>query len=151
MCDISQAFLQSTTLLDEEKFIAFHPPRIVITAPILDGAILEQPSAQALNQRYGFLCHKPLYGSSDAPSRWYLAIAAVLCKHHYLPHRADIFLCSRRKPHSNIGISTILIHVGDLLMTGTRAELGKFKCLVAEFEHGPVEECTPLNPLCISA
>ena len=147
MRDISQAFLQSTTLLDSGKFIAIPPACIRIKENAWKGEILQTASKENGENKYGLLRHKPLYGSSDAPLRWYITIATMMRKYGYFPHRTDICLFSRRDPETKAVICLILLHVGDLLMTGTRGEIDRFRKLLAEFEHGPVEEATERNSL----
>ena len=123
------------------------PPRVQISSLVWDGKLLEQPPpVRQRSQRFLFRCNRPIYGPTDAPIRWYVALASRIRKFQYRPHRTDLCFFSRRCPKTGAITALILAHVDDLVMTGNDEEIRAFESLLDTFVHGPLEFVTDSTP-----
>ena len=136
-CDISQDFLQSDKLPEKDKYLVIPPACIKLNGLKWDGHIQVDNSQQlGYRERYAFLCHKPIYGSTDAPLRWYTTLARHIRKCGYLPHRTD--MCAFSKRENGIVVDLVIVHVDDLIMTGTSSVISALKLRMGKFHHGPI-------------
>ena len=137
-CDISQAFLQSDLLLGKDQYLAYPPSCVSLDSLTWDGAIHEQNKASPFQSRFAFLRRKPLYGSTDAPLRRYATFARHMRRFNYLAHRVDLCLFSRRDPGSGIIVALLIVHVGDVIMAGSKKEVEYFTQCLSIFQHGEI-------------
>ena len=148
ICDISQAFLQADVLPIADRFYAIPPPCIKFSPREWGGEILTTPPpAKTISNRYLFRCNRPIYGSTDAPLRWYVTLASRLRKFRYHPHRTDLCFFSRRCPDSGVIVALIIVHVDDLVMAGSPQEIEAFTTFIDTFVHGPIEYVTEKEPI----
>ena len=92
------------------------------------------------------LLNRPLYGSADAPLRWYITIARALKKAGYSVLNSDrcVFTNhvsanpSRRSfvTHGKLIEDAILIHADDIIFAGHFRERKNFESCVDFFLHG---------------
>lgn len=144
VCDISQAFLQADVLPANERYYLYPPACIELKSDVWGGSILEKPlKASECVYPWLFRCNRPLYGSTDAPLRWYVTLASRLRKYKYHPHRTDLCFFSRRDSESGKISALILIHVDDIVMTGTPMEMKKFVAFLDTFAHGTIDYVRP--------
>ena len=140
-CDISQASLQPDYLPENQKYIALPPPCVVLSSLSWDGTMSSESVAkQQRNERYAFLRHKPIYVSTDAPLRWYTKFARHLGRFQYYPRKVDLCLFSKRNALAGELVAVLVLHVDDIIMTGTIEEhAALLKCLDG-FKHGDVQK-----------
>ena len=103
------------------------------------------------------LLFPPLYGSRDAPLRWYITISAVLRQYGFVPLRTDhcvfgrhvkVPSCSHPLAIAGRRVSAlILLHVGDVIFVGSEEERRNFVRCVGTFSHGPIGELSASNGL----
>ena len=145
--DISQAFLQADKLLGRDKYLALPPTCLKLNDLKWDGHIQTDTSQQlGYSSRYAFLCHRPIYGSTDAPLRWYTTLARHIRSCGYLSHRTDMCTFSKRK--DNKVVALIAVHVGDIIMAGDQTEILTLTACLSKFRHGPIqfiEEDSPVT------
>ena len=138
-CDISQAFLQSDFLPDRDQYIALPPSCITLNSMTWDGIVhSDTPKTSPFLSKFAFLCRKPLYGSTDAPLRWYATFARHMRRFKYLVHRVDLCLFSKRDPLTGILVAFLIVHVDDVIMAGAKAEIDYFIQCLSIFRHGEV-------------
>ena len=100
---------------------------------------------------------RPLYGSRDAPLRWWLAIAAFLRKWGFAMLRSGccVFVVFSTKgadekwAKGEVGHveCLILLHVGDLLSIWSVAWKSVFLQAIKEYGHGDVDQLSTDNPI----
>ena len=95
---------------------------------------------QQRKDRYAFLCHKPIYGSTDAPLRWYAKFARHLGRFQYYPHKVDLCLFSKRNAVTGELVAVLVFHVDDLIMAGTNEEHVALRKCLGGFKHGEVQK-----------
>ena len=103
------------------------------------------------------LLFPPLYGSRDAPLRWYITISAVLRQYGFVPLKTDhcafgrhvkVPSCSHPLAIDGRRVSAlILLHVDDIISVGSEEERRNFVRFVGTFNHGPIEELSVSNGL----
>ena len=110
MVDISRAFLQSSYLRQNDRSIALIPPYVRLNAGVNtqsccagmvatshrvvefeDQKLQITPPKQRIERkvRYGIKLYRALYGSRDAPLRWFLTISQILRKRGFAQFRTD--------------------------------------------------------------
>ena len=141
----SQAFLQSDNLAESDRRIVI-PPAM---APMPWKGQLHSPETN-LNHvpppRYGFLILKPLYGTRDAPLRWFVKLSKVLIQSGLRKLKSDICMYSKLDSLGQI-CGFLIVHVDDLLYTGTTEFLALVKKVVAQFRVGETQILTEEEPL----
>ena len=169
--DITKAFTQSDYLAKNDRCLAVLPPYFQSHSSSWDGYIatnhlcteyegdgigkngernVHVASRDTFDQKivWGLLLFRPLYGSRDAPMRWWISISTCLRRHHFQQLRSDCCVFGCFKDTTNdvwaTGIKSavqclILLHVDDIIYVGDNACKEKFLTAIKEFEHGPVE------------
>ena len=135
-CDVTQAFLQSDWLLEDEQYLGIPPPCIIINSLDWKGEISSAPSAQSTRCAYALHCRKPLYGSRCAPLRWFFTISSLFKKWKWRCHKCDMCIFSRRDSQSLRITAVAILHVDDILAAATRSEIDRFKLMMKSFRHG---------------
>ena len=103
MSDISKAFTQSSMYHPDDRVIAIMPPCVrmrndewggelylgnrLLCYESTDGSQSTISTPQP--NTYGILLYLPLYGTRDAPMRWYCGISDCLIRHKFFPLRSD--------------------------------------------------------------
>ena len=119
---------------EAERYYAFPPPCIPLSSTSWNGEVSQHPPRQKdVDRRYISRCNRPIYGSTDAPLRWYVALASRLRQFKYFPHRTDLCLFSRRDPQSLKILALVLVHVDDLVMCGSEPEIVSFVEMLDSF------------------
>ena len=87
--------------------------------------------------KIGMLLNRPLYGSTDAPLRWYITIARALKKEGYEVMNSDRCVFTKHVKanspshsfvvHGNIAEAVILIHVDDIIYVGNPRDRPNFE------------------------
>ena len=116
--DISQAFLQAGNLHPKERIILIPPPMV----PLPWKRTLYHPETDLKKVRtsnHGFLLLRPLYGSRDAPMRWFLKLSQILRSAGLRQLQTDV--CFFTYHHQQVLDGILLAHVDDLLFTGSPA------------------------------
>ena len=143
--DVSQAFLQSDNLAESDRCIVIPP----VMVPMPWKGELYPPETN-LNQvpppRHGFLILKPLYGTRDAPLRWFVKLPKVLIQSGLRQLKSDICMYSKLDSSKRI-CGFLIVHVDDLLYTGTTEFLALVKKVVAQFRVGETQILTEEEPL----
>ena len=122
-----------------------------------NGVVRNLPVAEA--NSHALLLYRPLYGTRDAPMRWYTKLSATLIKFKFFPLRNDCCAFARFRPlkkgekgytstASKTIVSLAVIHVDDILFAGLPSELDALKCRLRSFVHGEwkyLHEDSPLT------
>ena len=163
--DISRAFTQSAYFHKSDRVWVELPRCIALTGVNWKGEIYldyKDPTAEdqdlkmsqvpfPLKTKYALVLYKPLYGTRDAPMRWYCQIAQVLIRSEFFPLKSDrcTFARFRALGQSEKGYaisakriitSFLLIHVGDIVFTGCPEDYLDLKNALKVFDHDPWEE-----------
>ena len=126
-CDLSQAFLQSDLLLDQDQYLALPPSCVSLDSLTWDGVIRsDNLNKSPFSSKFAFLRRNPLYGSTDAPLRRYATFSRHMKRNNSLAHRVDLCLFSRRGPVSGVLAAFLIAHVDDVIMAGTPSEIDYF-------------------------
>ena len=148
VCDISQSCLQADVLPSYERFYLYPPPRIDRTATTWDGQILEKPpKLDGRTMRFLYRRNRPLYMPNGVPLRRYVTLSSRLGMYKYHLHMGDLCFFILRDPVSCLITALILIHVDDVVKTGTAAEMAKLAEVLDTFAHGPIEYIRPDKPV----
>ena len=103
--------------------------------------------------------HRPLYGSHDAPLRWYITISKLMLKIGYAVLHVDKcvfakhesikegeviegFSCNRKKIRA-----IVLVHVDDIIFLGSVEERTIFQKGIDSLVHGEYEHLTEQSPV----
>ena len=181
--DISKAFTQSDLLHDSDKMIALLPSFIVSNGLPWQGWIatandLKEVEGRARSTKehreippltirkndesfckLGLLMHRPLYGSHDAPLRWYITISKLMITMGYAVLHVDkcVFAkhCSIKEGEPIEGFSChqkkiraiVLVHVDDIIFLGSVEERTLFQHGIDSLVHGEYEHLTENSPV----
>ena len=107
--------------------------------------------------KWGLLLYRPLYGSRDAPLRWWLSISTCLRKNGFSMLRSDccVFgVFSSDSVHATWSKDIydkveclILLHVDDILFIGSDHWKKIFLHAISGYDHGVVECLSPEHPI----
>ena len=142
--DISQAFLQAGNLHPAERVILIPPPTIRLPwqkslyAPDTDLKAVARPN-------HGFLLLRPLYGSRDAPMRWFLKLSDVHLSAGFRQLQSDVCFFTWRNHGLLEGI--LRAHVDDLLFTGSEEFRRKVITVWKKFRTGEMGALAVQSPL----
>ena len=164
MIDISKAFTQSNYLNKSERIAAISPSFIgindeewlghVATSHLVTdfessagSALVPFDKFHALKRRYCLLLYRPLYGSRDAPLRWWLKLSSELQAQGYVQFYSDCCLFGRYaesssmkdSSHSSHLIFLVMLHVDDMLFCGSKTECDRFEKVLRIFDYSPPE------------
>ena len=164
MADISRAFTQADYFNVEDRIIALMPKCVSMLSDswkgelYLDSSCLNIEHADgslkklstSMPNTHGVLLYKPLYGTRDAPMRWYCKIAAELNRFNFYATRTDCCIFCRYRPlrtgesgyfpeTANTISSTIMLHVDDIIFVGLPLDMKDIKQCLAQFDHVPWE------------
>ena len=176
--DISKAFLQSDYLHTRDKVVALPPEYIGSTGLSWEGWVAanrklscfarDHPSESTTTESFrehlelfpdkiGMLTNRPLYGSTDAPLRWYITIARALKKAGYEVMNSDRCVFTKHvnakssthsfAMHGKMVEAVILIHVDDIIYVGRPRERANFESRINFFLRGDIEELRIGTPL----
>ena len=107
--DISQAFVQSSSVARPDRFLT-EPPECLIMRR--KGVVSDGTAARNNASDFAFLAIKPLYGLRDSPLRWFIFLCACLRKSGYRQRRMDI--CIFVFILNGFPDTFVLSYVGDL-------------------------------------
>ena len=138
--DISQAFLQSEMMAPHQR-VGIFPPKCT-PCPWLGKVNQEEKSRS--EGKWCFVTIRPLYGTTCAPLRWFSRLATLLLKRHFTQTRTDP--CVFRLEVENNSIAVCIVHVGDILVTGSPLGHAKFAAEIGCFVHSGIEEITESTP-----
>ena len=178
--DISKAFVQSDYLHPKDKVVDVLPEYIGLTGLAREGWIatnhklpcyakdrpedgtkIESPH-EHLNPKtgeIGILLNRPLYGSADAPLRWYIAIDRALKKAGYevlnidrcvfAKYASAISPCHSFAMRVKLIEAAISIRADDIIFVGHSRERKNFESRVSFLFslHGEMEELMAVAPL----
>ena len=142
--DISQAFLQAGNLHPSERVILLPPPMV----PLPWKKKLHHPEMdlkKVPRHNHGFLLLRPLYGSRDAPMRWFLKLSQVLRAAGLRQLKTDVCFFSYHKNHVLEGL--LLAHVDDLLFTGSQSFHEIVISALKGLRTGELETLTTTTPM----
>ena len=179
MADISQSFLQSSYLHQNGRVIAIVPPYVKFNAggnghsrwagmvatshravEFEDRKLQIAPAMQRVerNAQYGIKRYHPLYGSRDAPLRWFITISQILRKKGFIHFRTNccIFGLYQKVTDQDIQknatwiangqrerlICLVTLRVDDLLFTGTVYARDISHQCISSLSHIPVQLLT---------
>ena len=134
--DITSAFIQSN-LVEKSKRIIILPPHYI---PLPWTNKVDQSLPRSRTSTYGLLTIRPLYGTTDAPIRWFITFSTrfKLCGWIQLESDPCIFrLCKNSILH---GICSL--HVDDVLMAGDQIGWKSFEHVLEVFRHSGVQKLT---------
>ena len=137
-CDITQAFLQSTTMDVADQYVALPPPCVILSDLKWSGLVASEPDVSR-RRGFAFLRRKPLYGSKCAPLRWYLTVSGILRRAGYRCHRSDLCIFIRRQ--AGILVSIVILHVDAFLICATSDEHEYFQKSIS-LKSGPIIHLT---------
>lgn len=100
------------------------------------------------------LLYRPLYGTRDAPLRWFHRLASALVSAGFATLKNDscVFMRHRKLNEGENGFvwntkytptSIIMIHVGDVIFSGSATDFRMLQSCLSQFKHGAWEERTP--------
>ena len=100
---------------------------------------------------FALVLYKPLYGTRDAPMRWYCRIAQALIDNRFFPLKCDRCTFARYRPLEpsergyapnarRIITSYVLIRVDDVVFSGTSEDYNDIVKTMSTFDHDPWEE-----------
>ena len=135
-----QAFLPSDNLSDADRRIVI-PPSMIPLPRKGKLRIAEINLRPFPIPSHGFLILRPLYGTRDSPLRWFAKLSKCLIHMGLRQMKADIFTYSILDSMGNI-CGFVIVHVGDILYTGTSEFLGLVKKTVSHLRAGVVEVST---------
>ena len=183
LVDIGQAFLQSSYLHDTERIIAPLPPYLRFghhtharndwsryIATTHKRTVFEDEMGQVFDPnrfpnkvQYGIKLYRPLYGSRDAPLRWFVTIAHHLRSKGFVQYKTDCCLFglyrvvseAERKLNPQWALNKdnkrleclVMLHVGDMLFTGTQKSRGLFAQRVETMARIPTQFLSTSSPL----
>ena len=112
----------------------------------------------AVSNPFGILLYKPLYGTRDAPMRWYCKLAEELTRYKFYPTRTDCCVFCRYRllgskengyfPDAKYTVTAIvMIRVDDIVYSGTVGNLNDLKQCLSQFQHGPWESLSESSGL----
>ena len=137
--DVSQAFLQSDNLAESDRCIVI-PPNMVklpwtgeLHSPTVNLKNLPPPT-------HGFLILKPLYGTRDAPLRWFMKLRKSLLSKGLRQMKSDICMYSMIESDELIG--ALIIHVDDILYVGNSRFINLVESAIKQFRVGETEILT---------
>ena len=164
LVDISKAFTQSDYLSAEERLFAWLPTYIGINSctkwmghiatdhkcttyednelKLHHGNLFHDQSRRA-----GLILYRPLYGSRDAPYRWWLKISQALRGSGFVQFHVDCCLFGKYRPilekeKKFFPVSTtqyldciLMLHVDDILFVGDKRRCEEVERCLAQFEH----------------
>ena len=94
----------------------------------------------------GFLSPRPLYGSRDAPMRWFIKLSESPTAACLRQLKADVCISTRLTSAAELeGIA--VVHVGDILFAGSDSFLTTFITVLKQFRTGEVETLSCVSPI----
>ena len=137
--DVSQAFLQSESLSESQRLVVIPPPYVQLPwRGFLPDKKREMKSLPAHSR--GFLLLKPLYGGRDAPMRWFLTLSKRLRLAKLRQLKTDVCIFSRLSVNDSLLDGLLIIHVDDIMITGTAQFIQDAVRIISTFKTGAVEE-----------
>ena len=134
--DVSQAFLQSDNLSESDRRIVIPP----LMALGWGDSRHEYQLKDFTPPSHGFLIIKPLCGTRDAPLRWFVRLRKAFIQVGLRQMKSDICMYSRVEAGEFQG--AMLIHVGDILYTGTREFITVVESAIKQFRIGGIGKLT---------
>ena len=149
---ISQAFLQSENLREEDRLAGLPPP--MATLPWTGRLATPRTPVKSLPpNRRGFLMLRPLQGGRDAPMRWRMALPKRLTAHNFRQLKCDVCMFTKHNAQAQL-IAFLACHVDDILFTGADDGLKDTEEALRTFRAGETENCqcvkTSFSPVCCS-
>ena len=176
MIDISKAFAQSIYLHRSERVAAVFPPCIgvndekwlghVSTSHVngfyessVGSDLISSDAFHKLAKRFLLVLFRPLYGSRDAPLRWWLKLSSELQARGYIQFYSDCCLFGRYHDEEKAkGFANksklrflVMLHADDMLFSGSNQECSRFLDILRIFDHSPVEFISIDSPLVFCA
>ena len=165
MTDISKAFTQSSMYHPDDRVFAIMPSCVRMRNDewegelYLDNRFLCYESTNGSQSTistpqpntHGILLYRPLYGTRDAPMRWYCEISTCLIRHKFFPLNSDACIFTRFRQlqkgergftpsASRILTCMIMLHVDDIICVSVPSDFQDLIRCVSEFKHSPCEE-----------
>ena len=135
--DITSAFIQSNMVEKSSRLIIIPPYYVPLPWTNKIDASLPRVRTSSL----AFLTIRPLYGTTDAPIRWFITFSTrfKLCGWKQMESDPCIFrLCEGSHLH---GICSL--HVDDVLMAGDQTGWKSFTQVISAFRHSGIQKLTP--------
>ena len=139
--DITSAFIQSN-LVEKSKRLVIIPP-YYIPLPWTNKVDPSLPKTRMSS--YGLLTIRPLYGTTDAPIRWFVTFSTRFRFCGWTQLESDPCIFRFAKNSTLHGICSL--HVDDVLMTGDNIGWESFNRVIEIFRHSGVQKLTPLESL----
>ena len=137
--DVSQAFLQSGSLSESQRLVVIPPPYVQLPwKGHLPDQKIEMKSLPSHSR--GFLLLKPLYGGRDAPMRWFITLSKRLRRATLRQLKTDVCIFPRLSSIDSLLGCLLIIHVGDIMITGTSQFIKDAVRIITTFKTGVVEE-----------
>ena len=137
--DVSQAFLQSESLSESQRLVVVPPPYVQL--PWAGHLAAKDRDMKSLpSHSRGFLLLKPLYGGRDAPMRWFLTLSKRLRSVNFRQLKMDVCIFSRLSTDDSLLEGLLIIHVDDIMITGTSKFIQDAVRIISTFKIGEVEE-----------
>ena len=141
LVDISQAFLQSDLLIPSQRVLLVPPP--YIPCP-WKGDLCDARNGNAKDNVY--LTLKPLYGTKCAPLRWYNKLTSTFVSFEWKPLSTDP--CVYRLFRLGKMQALCVVHVDDILFTGSPEGKISFLKVLDSFQNSGVTVLSCAEPLC---
>ena len=163
LVDISKAFTQSDYLHPDERLFAWLPSYIGVNSEKWAGDVavdhkvssfedenltrIDSHAFDSTSQRFGLVLYRPLYGSRDAPYRWWMKISQVLRQFGFIQLHCDCCLFAKYRsvsvaeslsfpPNTTKYLDCIImLHVDDLLYVGNAQGCSVVESSLAQFDH----------------
>ena len=136
--DVSQAFSQSESLSESQRLVVTPPYIQLPRHGKLPGKNRDMKSLHSHSR--GFLLLKPLYGGRDAPVRWFLTLPNRLRLAKLRQLKTDVCIFSILPTTDSLLEGLLIIHVGDIKITGTSQFIQDAVRIISTFKIGDVEE-----------